>query len=80
MGSAAATSGQLLSLSSPLDRLLGRTQAGSGAQEAEPPTLLAVPSRSTTGASDPLVDLAPAAFLLTAWLGSMLTSGRRRSS
>ena len=80
VGIAAGTSGQLVALTSPLDRLLGRTATASGPQEAEPATLLAVPSRSTTGASDPLVDLAPAAFLLTAWLGSMLTSGRRRSS
>ena len=45
-----------------------------------PPAQLAAPDLATDAAADPLVDLAPAAFVLSASLGGLLMAGRRRTS
>ena len=46
-----------------------------------PPAQLAAPDLATdAAAADPLVDLAPAAFVLSASLGGLLMAGRRRAS
>ena len=44
-----------------------------------PPAQLAAPDLATDTAADPLVDLAPAAFVLSASLGGLLMAGRRRT-
>ncbi len=41
---------------------------------------LAAPELATATAADPLVDLAPAAFVLSASLGGLLMAGRRRTT
>jgi hypothetical protein len=52
-----------------------------GAADDEPvPAQLAAPELATDAAADPLVDLAPAAFVLSASLGGLLMAGRRRTS
>ena len=43
------------------------------------PAQLAAPDLATDAAPDPLVDLAPAAFVLSASLGGLLMAGRRRA-
>jgi hypothetical protein len=43
------------------------------------PAQLAAPDLATDAAADPLVDLAPAAFVLSASLGGLLMAGRRRT-
>ena len=51
------------------------------ASDDEPVTAqLAAPDLATDAAADPLVDLAPAAFVLSASLGGLLMAGRRRTS
>jgi hypothetical protein len=62
----------------PLDDLLPARAADDG---DEPVTAqLAAPDLATRTAADPLVDLAPAAFVLSASLGGLLMAGRRRTS
>jgi hypothetical protein len=46
----------------------------------DPTAQLAAPDLATDTAADPLVDLAPAAFVLSASLGGLLMAGRRRTS
>ena len=61
-----------------LDDLL---PAAPESSDDEPVTAqLAAPDLATDAAADPLVDLAPAAFVLSASLGGLLMAGRRRRS
>jgi hypothetical protein len=49
--------------------------------DADPaPAQLAAPDLATDAETDPLVDLAPAAFVLSASLGGLLMAGRRRTA
>jgi hypothetical protein len=61
----------------PLDDLLPQPPGTGGDEPA--PTQLAAPDLATDAAADPLVDLAPAAFVLSASLGGLLMAGRRRT-
>jgi hypothetical protein len=61
---------------SPLEDLLPQADSDDDAVPAQ----LAAPDLATDAAADPLVDLAPAAFVLSASLGGLLMAGRRRTS
>ena len=63
----------------PLDELLGVQQDAVPAPAPADDAVLAAPRLSTVTASDPVTDLTPAAFVLAAWVGGMLTAGRRRT-
>lgn len=63
---------------SALDDLLPRGAEDDG--DDDPVAQLAAPDLATDAAADPLVDLAPAAFVLSASLGGLLMAGRRRTS
>lgn len=60
----------------PLEGLLPQPPQHAGDEPG--PAQLAAPDLSTDAAADPLVDLAPAAFVLSASLGGLLMAGRRR--
>jgi len=64
--------------SSRLSDLLPQAPEGDGDETA--PAQLAAPDLAAEPAADPLVDLAPAAFVLSASLGGLLMAGRRRPS
>ena len=61
-----------------LDDVLPQTPDHDG--DDDPTAQLAAPDLATDTAADPLVDLAPAAFVLSASLGGLLMAGRRRTS
>jgi hypothetical protein len=61
---------------SPLEDLLAEPPEDTGRNVT---TQLAAPDLATDTANDPLVDLAPAAFVLSASLGGLLVAGRRRA-
>ena len=65
--------------SEPLSDLLPQAPGGGDADDAVT-AQLAAPDLATDAAADPLVDLAPAAFVLSASLGGLLMAGRRRNA
>ena len=64
--------------SDPLSELLPQVPEGEADETVT--AQLAAPDLTTATAADPLVDLAPAAFVLSASLGGLLMAGRRRSA
>lgn len=77
-GSAAGVLADATGTRTPLDGLLPPAPE---VREGGPvPAQLAAPVLATDAAADPLVDLAPAAFVLSASLGGLLMAGRRRPS
>jgi hypothetical protein len=62
-----------------LDDLLPQAPQDTGAGDDPVTAQLAAPDLATDAAADPLVDLAPAAFVLAASLGGLLMAGRRRT-
>jgi hypothetical protein len=76
-GSAAGVLAAAQTTGTPLADLLPQPPADAGGDQV--PAQLAAPDLARD-AADPLVDLAPAAFVLSASLGGLLVAGRRRSS
>ena len=75
-GSAAGLLAPPQEAGTPLEGLLPQPPPDAG--DAPGPAQLAAPDLATDAAADPLVDLAPAAFVLSASLGGLLMAGRRR--
>jgi hypothetical protein len=76
-GSAAGVLAAPAETGSQLDDLLPQAPERTG--DAEVPAQLAAPDLATDATPDPLVDLAPAAFVLSASVGGLLMAGRRRA-
>ena len=77
-GSPAGLVGAPQESGTPLADLLPQPPEADGDEQAT--AQLAAPDLATDAAADPLVDLAPAAFVLSASLGGLLMAGRRRTS